>query len=542
MVIIMKESNNQLETLQIYQKIKFRMKRNQFIYYLSKVPIIKNMVPENAFTKDSATVLGYVIYAFIKLCVVLFYNILHGFGVVILTELLKSQYRFSAINLLIILLYFSYGLLTVNSWSSYLRGDATEQDFMLRYFKLESNRLAKIVHIETILKGFLNSLFLFIVTDNILISILALLAWYSGLTLADSAIVASIKKYNRFALRGGDKATLKGTIRIFLSSLLIYPFGILAYVQIPIYISTQVLALLVMGGFLISIIIKRIVLQSFDWYPSFKEKIMYNDQLLDKVEKGEWHNKSSEVKDLSQNFDRHIHGEGFTKLNNIFFRRFSNVWRKRFWLHLFVISVGVIGLYFIGKEGGNEFLDSNGNLSSMLGIILLGAYYLNFGNRITQALFNHCDSIMLGYRNYNNGKNVLLNFIQRVKHVVRVHIPQTLIISLGGVLLTLILHPDTKQSLLLLIFMAFMSAGIALCIHTLVLYYLFQPYTLEMEMKSLGYTVADIVTYIFVYGLSGFKGDPKILLIIITSSAFIYFLVASVLVYFLAPKTFKIRR
>ena len=190
----------------------------------------------------------------------------------------------------------------------------------------------------------------------------------------------------------------------------------------------------------------------------------------------------------------------------------------------------------------NELSQLQGNLTGILGIILLGSYYLNFGNKITMALFTHCDQSLLGYRTYNSGRNVLLNFIQRLYHVIRLHIPQILILSITAVFLTLMISPDVDRLSMFLVFAAFVSAGIAFCIHSLVLYYLFQPYNSELAVKSVGFTVADMLTYFAVYSISNFQGEHLTLLKIITSSALIYFVVASLLIYFLAPKTFKIRK
>ena len=143
---------------------------------------------------------------------------------------------------------------------------------------------------------------------------------------------------------------------------------------------------------------------------------------------------------------------------------------------------------------------------------------------------------------YNTSKNVLPNFIQRLQHVVRVHLPQSIILSIGVVFLTLMIEPGSSMANLVLVFVSFMSASILFCTHSLVNYYLFQPYTMNLELKGIGYNVMNIATYAVVYALSDLGIESLSMLKILIGSAIIYFPIAALLVYYLAPKRFKVKR
>lgn len=92
------------------------------------------------------------------------------------------------------------------------------------------------------------------------------------------------------------------------------------------------------------------------------------------------------------------------------------------------------------------------------------------------------------------------------------------------------------------VFVSFVSLGVFFCIHSLVLYYLLQPYDEKLEVKSIQHSLATGVTYVLVYLLSDANLSLEMLVGIVFLSGFVYFFVASILIYRLAPKTFKIRR
>ena len=78
-------------------------------------------------------------------------------------------------------------------------------------------------------------------------------------------------------------------------------------------------------------------------------------------------------------------------------------------------------------------------------------------------------------------------------------------------------------------------------IHYLTLYYLLQPYNAGTEMKSATYQIAMFATYIVCYSMMQVRLPILVFGLACIAFCLIYSVVACILVYRLAPKTFRIR-
>jgi uncharacterized membrane protein len=73
------------------------------------------------------------------------------------------------------------------------------------------------------------------------------------------------------------------------------------------------------------------------------------------------------------------------------------------------------------------------------------------------------------------------------------------------------------------------------------MYYLLQPYNASMESKSAVYTIVNMVTYYICFFAIGKKVSTFVFGMGVSAFCIIYILIALLLAYRLAPKTFKIR-
>ena len=78
-------------------------------------------------------------------------------------------------------------------------------------------------------------------------------------------------------------------------------------------------------------------------------------------------------------------------------------------------------------------------------------------------------------------------------------------------------------------------------IHYLTIYYLLQPYNAGTELKSGTYRIVLTVTYIICFALMQLRMPIMIFGIMTIVFCVLYSIVASILVYRLAPKTFRLR-
>ncbi|MCI2062535.1 MAG: hypothetical protein LKJ83_07155 [Eubacteriaceae bacterium] len=168
-------------------------------------------------------------------------------------------------------------------------------------------------------------------------------------------------------------------------------------------------------------------------------------------------------------------------------------------------------------------------------------YILNCGRTITQAMFMNCDHSMLAYRFYRQPKVILTLFIERLKYVILINLMPASVIALGLPMLLYLTGGTAEPLNYAVLFVSIMTMSVFFSVHSMVLYYLFQPYNVNLESRSAVYSIVNWVTYIIC--LLGIQVHLPTLWFGSAVSAFciIYAAAAFVLAYRLAPRTFKLR-
>ena len=85
------------------------------------------------------------------------------------------------------------------------------------------------------------------------------------------------------------------------------------------------------------------------------------------------------------------------------------------------------------------------------------------------------------------------------------------------------------------------SMSLFFSIHYLTIYYLLQPYNAQTELKSGTYRIVTSVTYFVCFAMMQLRMPIMIFGIMTIVFSILYTMIASILVYRLAPKTFKLR-
>lgn len=93
----------------------------------------------------------------------------------------------------------------------------------------------------------------------------------------------------------------------------------------------------------------------------------------------------------------------------------------------------------------------------------------------------------------------------------------------------------------LVVFVTFPAESIFFSVHYLVIYYLLQPYNAGTEIKSGMYQVVTALTYVVCYAMIQIKIPTFVFGMAAIGFSMLYCVTACVLVYKIAPKTFKLR-
>ena len=233
--------------------------------------------------------------------------------------------------------------------------------------------------------------------------------------------------------------------------------------------------------------------------------------------------------------------KGFEYLNELFIKRHRKIlWRsaERITLVVLVLIAAVLVLFKYVPESKSVV---NGAMMNLLPAFFFVMYALNRGTGFTQALFINCDSSLLTYSFYKQPKCILKLFQIRLREIVKVNLLPAAAIG-GGLALLLYVSGGTDNPLnYAVLFVSVVCMSVFFSVHNLMLYYLLQPYNAGTELKSGTYKLAMTATYIVCYVLMQLRFPTLIFGAVTIAFCVIYCIAASVLVYKLAPKTFKIR-
>ncbi len=234
-------------------------------------------------------------------------------------------------------------------------------------------------------------------------------------------------------------------------------------------------------------------------------------------------------------------GEGYQYFNELFMKRHRRILMKSA-KRITLISACVVVLLLVLCAVNKDAKTSLNELTlTFLPYFLFVMYLINRGQVVTKAMFMNCDHSMLAYRFYRQPKVILGLFTERLKSVIKINLLPAVVIAAG---LPLILFcsggTDTPLNYFLL-FISIIAMSIFFSVHYMVLYYLLQPYNVNIEMKNSTYAVISGLTYLVCYIAIGKQIPTLIFGTVITIFSILYVMIALILAYRLAPKTFKLR-
>lgn len=232
---------------------------------------------------------------------------------------------------------------------------------------------------------------------------------------------------------------------------------------------------------------------------------------------------------------------GYQYFNDLFVKRHSRLLTKSS-KYITLISLAVlvfsIAACFLAPETKPII---NGMMLTFLPYFLFVMYFINRGKVITQAMFMNCDHSMLTYRFYRQPRAILLLFKERLKSIISINLMPASVIAFGLPLLLWLTGGTDNALNYILLFLSIIAMSVFFSVHNMVLYYLLQPYNINLEIKNGTFTLANSLTYIVCYIAIGKQVPTLVFGTLISVFCIAYIAVALVLAYRLAPKTFKLR-
>jgi hypothetical protein len=157
----------------------------------------------------------------------------------------------------------------------------------------------------------------------------------------------------------------------------------------------------------------------------------------------------------------------------------------------------------------------------------------------TKAMFYNCDISLLRYGFYRESSAVLSTFTLRVKSVIITNLVPAGALALALFILELLAGGNGR--ILLPVELLILTMSIFFSVHNMMLYYLLQPYTTDLHVKNPMFTFINFVTYILSYLCFHMKTAPENFLFYTVLGTVLDVILALILVYRLAPRTFKVK-
>lgn len=234
--------------------------------------------------------------------------------------------------------------------------------------------------------------------------------------------------------------------------------------------------------------------------------------------------------------------KGYAYLNAIFFARHRRQLVKPVYYRLAIVVCifAALVILFIVNRPLAVVLSQN-ITASLLPTLVFVMYFMTVADKACRAMFFNCDKDMLRYAYYRQPRVILRNFKIRFLWILRYNsvVAGTLCLAVMGFCLlcgTDILSMD----IFLFCATVFLLAALFTA-HHLCLYYIFQPYSENLQIKSPFYSAINMVIYMLSFMcLQVEQGGPAFTVVVLVFTM-AYTAVALVLVYRMAPRTFRIK-
>ena len=280
-------------------------------------------------------------------------------------------------------------------------------------------------------------------------------------------------------------------------------------------------------------------MKSFNSYGKIIEKAARKYQIaLDTVADNAANPLKIKEKDIGK---RKVKGESFAYLNQVFFLRHRRIIRKPILIKssiLFLISLAFSSYMYI------KGYDLNGTVDDISGfLILLITYILLKQDNILRSMYLNCDKGLMPYGFYREGKNVLAMYKERFKSLLKIMTLPSLTLAVSYLILasfdgTLSL----RQKALSLVYIALLALFFVSL--PLMEYYLLSPFNQEGQKTGKAVILIDYLIYgavFFVLPQVTSKISYGIFLISVSIFIICFVIISQILVYKLAPRTFKVR-
>lgn len=539
-------------------------KFNKIIYYLKKIPLLGKLFPSSLYGMEGAKLGVQLLQGFLGIIQLLLMKILYYAALMVITFYLLDDLfdiHFSDPTsatgwLLLVLLYFSGVLGMIMRMPLFNPGD-DDEIALLKIIRMNP----KIYYLEQIIKDAL----IYLLVDGLIVSAFFHLfthsSWLIGWTLiaflTGYRLLVSRLTYNLYDIRQSDPMRWLNYVMFIYLFLGILATGVAIWLQLPkkaafiqFFDST-----LTLGMSLLVILLGIILWVRVDNFQKLASRIVSvnaHQKVIIDAATVESASVKVDAKDLALDekadhrqtvAERKTRGQTF--LNQLFFKRVGHLLHKKVRRRTLATAALMAVLIFAtwryglpNKEVRQTILE---NFNYLFVIMVLSFSYIFYiGNDFMKFCFYHMDRLLMRYNTYRQPAQIFEALRVRVKYALFYNLPIFLTSVLGLTMFSWLIGQRSISTLLgNIIFQAL--AMLFFTYHYLVLYYLIQPFSENMSVKSVLYKLINNIIYIVIFFVAPRLVKLSHLGLYIALFIVVYLLISAYLIKKLAPKRFKLR-
>ncbi|AWB45596.1 hypothetical protein DCC85_16280 [Paenibacillus sp. CAA11] len=253
-----------------------------------------------------------------------------------------------------------------------------------------------------------------------------------------------------------------------------------------------------------------------------------------------------ETKEEDFSASKRAHGSlrnksGYHLLNAAFFQRHSRTIIRPLYARLRIIgalfAAGLIFTFIQPDLAGSRFTALHNSLPGLVFIM----FFLSIGEKVCKAMFYNCDMQLLHYGFYRERAALMQNFRLRLIRIILLNLIPGAAISLALTVLLILAGAEWTGIEMAAAVLVPLGLAVFYSVHHLFVYYIFQPYTTEFNMKNPFMFIVNWALSILCIISLRINAAPGWFALIVCAAALIYLTLAVVLVSRMGNRTFRLK-
>lgn len=233
--------------------------------------------------------------------------------------------------------------------------------------------------------------------------------------------------------------------------------------------------------------------------------------------------------------------KGYSYINALFFARHRRQLVKPMYYRLAAAALlfaGAVVFYILNAEAAVKL---SGSLTTMLPFFVYIMYFMTVADKASRAMFFNCDKDMLRYAYYRQPQTILKNFQIRLLRVSLYDLAIAGAVCAAAVGFCLVCGTSVFTADMGLFCVSILLLSVLFTAHHLCLYYIFQPYSESLQVKNPFYSVVNVVMYALCFLCLQIEAGGPAFTMAVLGFTVLYIAGALALVYYRAPKTFRVK-